>query len=124
MTSTSLNIAGKVDPRTVEVVQLVERLSSALNIPYVVIGATARDLVLHHYYGARIQRATQDIDFAIQVADWSAFSALTDALEKEGFEAHRHNNAKGWLCFNHSSRSTTTLSPITPRPPLGRFFGL
>lgn len=99
MTSTSINIAGKVDPRTVEILQLVGRLSNALDIPYVVIGATARDLVLHHYYGASIQRATQDIDFAIQVADWSAFSALTAALEKEGFEAtkmaHRFNSPTG-----------------------------
>ncbi len=99
MTSTSLDIAGKVDPRTVEVLQLIERLASALDIPYVVIGATARDLILHHYYGARIQRATQDIDFAIQVADWSAFAALTDALENEGFEAtkmaHRFKSPTG-----------------------------
>lgn len=87
MTSTSLNIAGKVDPRTVEVLQLVDRIASTLGIPYVVIGAAARDLVLHHYYGAKIQRATQDVDFAIQVADWSAFSALTEALMCEGYEA-------------------------------------
>jgi hypothetical protein len=87
MTTTSLNIAGKVDPRTVEVLQLVERIANELGIPYVVIGATARDLVLHYYYGARIQRGTQDIDFAIQVADWSAFSTLTQALVIEGYEA-------------------------------------
>jgi predicted nucleotidyltransferase len=99
MTNTSLDIAGKVDRRTVDTLQLVERTASALGIPYVVIGATARDLVLHHYYGARIQRATQDIDFAIQVADWSAFSALTEALEKEGYEAtkmaHRFKSPTG-----------------------------
>ena len=99
MTSTSLDIAGKVDSRTVEVLQLVERIASALGIPYVVIGATARDLVLHHYYGARIQRATQDVDFAIQVTDWSAFSTLTQALVKEGYEAtkmaHRFRSPTG-----------------------------
>lgn len=101
MTSTSLNIAGKIDPGTVEVLQLVEKVASELGILYVVIGATARDLVLHHYYGAKIQRATQDIDYAIQVADWSAFSALTEALIKKGCEAtkmaHRFKSPTGGI---------------------------
>ena len=87
MTSTSLDIAGKIDPGTVEVLHLVEKITSNLGIPYVVIGATARDLVLHHYYGAKIQRATLDIDFAIQVANWSAFSTLSEALKIEGYTA-------------------------------------
>jgi predicted nucleotidyltransferase len=40
-----------------------------------------------------------DVDFAIQVADWSAYSALTDALVKEGYEltkmAHRFKSPTG-----------------------------
>lgn len=99
MTNTSLNIVGKADSRTVEILLLVERIASTLGIPYVVIGATARDLVLHHFYGAKIQRATMDVDFAIQVADWSAYSALTDALVKEGYEptkmVHRFRSPTG-----------------------------
>jgi len=41
-------------------------------MPYVVVGATARDLVLHYGHGAAIRRATQDVDFAIEVPDWPA----------------------------------------------------
>lgn len=85
MTSTSLNIAGKIDPATVEVLELVEQIARGLSLPYVVIGATARDLILHHHYGAKIQRATQDVDFAIQVADWPAFEALRQALLERGY---------------------------------------
>ena len=99
MTNTSLNIAGKVYPGTIETLLLVERIASTLGVSYVVIGATARDLVLHHYYGAKIQRATMDIDFAIQVADWSAYSALTDALVNRGCAptkmAHRFGSPTG-----------------------------
>ena len=48
-------------------------------------GATARDIVLHYGHGARIQRATRDVDFAIEVPDWIAFEALKDALCAQGF---------------------------------------
>jgi predicted nucleotidyltransferase len=60
-----------------------------LSLPYVVIGATARDLVLHHHYGAKIERATQDVDFGIQVPDWSAFEALRQALLERGYKDTR-----------------------------------
>lgn len=86
MTSTSLDIAGKIDLATAEVLELVEQIASGLGLPYVVIGATARDLVLHHYYGAKIERVTQDVDFAIQVPDWPAFEALRQALLERGYK--------------------------------------
>ena len=67
-----------------------------------VIGATARDLVLHYYYGAKISRATQDLDFAIQIPDWSAFEALKAELSQNGFSetrtSHRLNTTQGgWI---------------------------
>ncbi|MBL1276129.1 MAG: nucleotidyl transferase AbiEii/AbiGii toxin family protein [Ectothiorhodospiraceae bacterium] len=86
MTSTLLNIAGKIDLETVAVFEIVCRAISALDIPYVVVGATARDLVLHHGHGAKIQRATHDIDFAIEIPNWAAFNALRDRLCAEGFK--------------------------------------
>ncbi len=47
--------------------------------------ASARDLVMHHGCGAAIQRATRDVDIAIQVGDWSAFDTMCDNLTKEGY---------------------------------------
>ena len=85
MTSISLNIAGKIDSQTVAVLEAVSHATASLNLPYVVVGATARDLVLHYGHGAKIQRATHDIDFAIEVPDWSAFSSLKDYLCERGF---------------------------------------
>jgi len=54
MTNTSLNIAGKIDPRTVATTAAVNQVLTALGMPYVIVGATARDLVLHHGHGANI----------------------------------------------------------------------
>lgn len=85
MTSTLLNISGKVDPRICEVFDSVNSVLSELKIPYIVVGATARDLVLHHGHGAKIQRATDDVDFAIEVPDWSAFTIIKSTLCEKGF---------------------------------------
>lgn len=85
MTSTLLNISGKVDPRICEVFDSVNLVLSELKIPYIVVGATARDLVLHHGHSAKIQRATDDVDFAIEVADWNAFAIIKSTLCEKGF---------------------------------------
>jgi predicted nucleotidyltransferase len=80
MTSISLNITNEIDPGTLTILKLVADAAQQLSIPLFVIGATARDLVLHHVYGAKIIRATGDLDFAIQVPDWAAFETLKSAL--------------------------------------------
>lgn len=64
----------------VETYRSVHACAEALGIPYLIVGASARDLVMHHAFGAAIKRATSDIDFAIQVADWDAVEALRQTL--------------------------------------------
>jgi len=86
MKNISLSLIGKIDPKTVEVLRTVNAVLAELEIAYVIVGATARDLVLHFGHGAKIQRATADVDFAIQVSDWEAFNQLKDRLCEEGFE--------------------------------------
>ncbi|MGV6817587.1 MAG: nucleotidyl transferase AbiEii/AbiGii toxin family protein [Thiotrichales bacterium] len=85
MKNISLNIAKAVDPAAKETLKLVAQVADGLDIQFVVIGATARDLVLHCCYGAEIQRATRDIDFAVQVESWAAFEKLTSALAQHGY---------------------------------------
>jgi predicted nucleotidyltransferase len=69
----------------VELYQTISTHADALNIPYLVIGATARDIILHHGFGANIERGTRDIDFAIQVEGWEQFTLLKSALSKSNF---------------------------------------
>ncbi|MBL8515936.1 MAG: nucleotidyl transferase AbiEii/AbiGii toxin family protein [Betaproteobacteria bacterium] len=61
---------------------------AAPDAPLLVVGALARDLMLHHAHGIRIDRATEDADFALATATWDAFEALRAALVAGGaFEA-------------------------------------
>ena len=41
------------------------------------VGAMARDLLLHYAHSVPIARATEDVDLAFSVADWDEFEALT-----------------------------------------------
>jgi len=97
--STLLDVSGRIDRGTVELFRTVDRLMQQLEHPYVVIGATARDIVLHYGYGADVERATQDVDFAIEVPNWAAFDALKQKLAEVGFaltrEQHRLKSPSG-----------------------------
>ena len=75
-----LNLTGKIDDNTISTFEAVGAITEALKIPYLIVGATARDIVLHYGYGAPIRRATTDIDYAINVESWGDFEALKEQL--------------------------------------------
>lgn len=54
-----------------------------------VVGATARDLLIRYALGTRPRRETDDIDVAIAVASWREVSTLTQGLPLAGTEAHK-----------------------------------
>jgi predicted nucleotidyltransferase len=85
MTRNSLDLSGKIDQPTIDLFQVVCRVTKKLGVSYVVVGATARDLVLHYGYGAVIKRATTDIDFGLQVESWDEFEALKNQLLQQKF---------------------------------------
>jgi predicted nucleotidyltransferase len=73
MASTLLDISGKPSLFEVEIFDTIHQAVSQLGIPFLVVGASARDLVLHHAHGVEIIRASRDIDFAVQVESWGAY---------------------------------------------------
>ncbi|QEY17226.1 hypothetical protein D0C16_15320 [Cellvibrio sp. KY-GH-1] len=84
-----LNISAKIDPALASLCEIVAECAVQLQIPYLIVGATARDMVLHYGFGAKIQRATADIDFALQVPTWDAFTALRMELIANNFSETR-----------------------------------
>lgn len=64
----------------------ITKHAQELDIDFLVIGAMARDLVLVHGFGSKIERGTRDIDFGINVASWDEFNALKDRLLEVGYE--------------------------------------
>lgn len=92
----TLDLSGKVDAKSIAIYAAIDNATRELNIQYVIVGASARDLVLHFGYGAKIKRATADIDFGLQVPDWETFEALCAKLIEAGFEATRTQH-----CLNY-----------------------
>lgn len=76
--------------RTTELTALA-RVASALQpvaatagADFFLMGAAARDLMLRHAYGIRTTRQTEDVDFAVMMADWDRFVRLRAALISSG----------------------------------------
>jgi len=80
-----LNLSTSIDQRHVLTFGEIAEVAEELEIPFIVVGAMARDLILHHVYGAPIKRATEDIDFGIQVGTWEEFNWLKSKLCENGY---------------------------------------
>lgn len=80
MKNTCVDVTGKLPAGLVELYADINEHAKALAIDFLVVGAMARDLVLVHGFGSKIERGTRDVDFGINVASWDEFSALRDSL--------------------------------------------
>lgn len=90
MTSILLNLSPKIDSLFLTIFESLDTVASAVGIPYFIVGATARDMILSMGYGIEISRATADIDLGINVSSWDEFNQLKEALTNTGrFSEHR-----------------------------------
>jgi predicted nucleotidyltransferase len=76
----SLDLSGRREHVALAaVVGALRGVAGRLGIPFLLIGATARDLVLTAY-DKESRRLTRDADFAFMVDSWAAFEQLRQAL--------------------------------------------
>lgn len=74
-------------PGAAEVIKAVHAATQAEGVPYVLIGAAGRDIVLEHIYEIESPSATRDVDFAVMLDGWPAYDALRERLaQAHGFE--------------------------------------
>lgn len=83
--------------------------AAAPGIEPLLVGALARDLLLHYGHGFKIERATADVDFALAVADWEQFSAVRAALLASGLFSPYRNTAH---TLQHSKFGPLDLIPF------------
>ena len=58
----------------------ISQISSSTKIPFFIVGATARDILLEVHYGIGSKRATVDIDIPVFIESWDQFNHLKDEL--------------------------------------------
>ena len=84
MTSTSQIYRPKadrpIDPTARRVIMSVLHAAQALGLPLLLVGATARIILLENVYGLNPGRATRDVDFAFAMDDWKQFDELKQYL--------------------------------------------
>lgn len=69
-----------LDPMTIQILWHVDRVAREIELDYLVVGATARDIVLNGIFGLYAGRATGDVDLAVVVAGWPQFEAIKARL--------------------------------------------
>lgn len=73
-----------LSPVLLALIKALDLAARQLSIPYFVIGATARDILMEHVYELEADRATRDVDFAVALSSWDAFDQLRQQLIATG----------------------------------------
>ena len=73
-----------VDVLTVEVVHEIEKVSKALGLELLLVGAQAKVILLENIHGLNPGRSTGDIDFAFAVESWDQFHQIKQSLIATG----------------------------------------
>lgn len=84
MTEILFDLSGKIDQQKIEALSLLKKVTDSLNVPFFVVGASARDFILEHCYNIRSPRMTQDIDLGVEAAGWEDFDKLSESLLSTG----------------------------------------
>lgn len=80
----------EVDDALFEVLSVFSTAANAVKAPWLIIGATARIILLEKTYGWPPGLGTLDIDFAVQIGDWEHYQHLCEYITKNNvFEAER-----------------------------------
>jgi len=70
----------KLEPNFLECINIISQITNKLGIPFLLIGATARDIIFEYLHGVKSPRITMDIDIAVEVAAWSSFDQIKNEL--------------------------------------------
>ncbi len=79
-----------VDDALFDVLAAFSAAANEVTAPWLIVGATARILLLEDIYGWPQGLGTNDIDFGVQVGNWDHYKELCDIIIKSGiFETER-----------------------------------
>jgi predicted nucleotidyltransferase len=84
MKDISHDISKKIDKQTLHLLTAINEKADSMGINYFIIGAVARDILLHYEFGMPIERKTNDIDLSIKIKNWDEFNLFVNNLKSEG----------------------------------------
>lgn len=94
-----LNRVKQLEPLA-EIVRVIHETANDEVERWLIVGATARELILHHAYGMEAGRRTEDLDIAIAVRSWQKFEGVEKELVARGathdLEPRHRFRFRGW----------------------------
>lgn len=75
-----IDLSGKIDHLRLEAIDSIANVAASLEIPFFIIGAFARDLLLQQGHDIAIYRGTIDIDIGVKVSNWDKYGKLKKGL--------------------------------------------
>lgn len=107
MTDTSpmsvIKLIKQLDPIRISILREIQKASLSLGFKVFMIGAMARIILLEHVHGLNAGRASNDMDFAIAIADWEKYEAIkTYLIETEKFTQSKDQTHR--LIFNDDTQ--------------------
>jgi len=79
-----IDISGKLDNSYIAAIKEIKKITDSLKIPFFIVGALARDIIMEYFYEIKAPRMTMDIDLGIRVSSWNQFDQLINTLELSG----------------------------------------
>jgi len=76
-----MDISGKLDNSYIDVIKEIKKIAGSLGIPFFIIGALARDIIMEYFYKIKAPRMTSDIDLGIKVSNWEQFEELINKIK-------------------------------------------
>jgi predicted nucleotidyltransferase len=84
MSENFLDLSEKIDRFRVGLFETIVAVTESLSVPFFVVGAMARDMILSDGHGIETGRATEDMDLGVQVSDWDGYEQLREGLITTG----------------------------------------
>jgi predicted nucleotidyltransferase len=88
MLSFNASTAADLEPIALVLADIRHRADEC-SVEFMVVGATARDILIRHVVGTVPERATADIDVAVAVSSWSHLRQLTRPLTRQKDSEHK-----------------------------------
>lgn len=93
MTNTCIELSTPLDSETAGSLARLSDLFQERNIGYFLLGATARDIIFHHYAGCDVSpRRTLDIDISVQMDSWKSYDIIRQCMLQDGYVCHDEEN--------------------------------
>jgi len=79
-----LDISGKIESNELAALEGIANIAASEDIPFFLVGAMARDLILAKGHNIKNYRATLDIDIGVRVPNWTQYNKLKEGLVRTG----------------------------------------